>query len=80
MDKRQNPNEAFNNCIWRKAPKDTFVACRTLEVAVASAVIHFNDGGCGILKVTDAIIMHKYNHEALYFTSSVTTLIILSTY
>ena len=49
----QNPNEAFNNCIWRKAPKDTFVARRTLEVAVASAVIHFNDGGRGILKVID---------------------------
>ena len=49
----QNPNEAFNNCIWRKAPKNTFVARRTLEVAVASAVIHFNDGGCGILKVID---------------------------
>ena len=34
MDKTQNANEAFNNCIWRKAPKDTFVARRTLEVAV----------------------------------------------
>ena len=43
-------NEAFNNCIWRKAPKDTFVA-RTLEVAIASAVIHFNEGGNGMLQV-----------------------------
>ena len=51
----QNPNEAFNNCIWRKAPKYTFVARRTLEVGVASAVIHFNDGGYGILKVIDSL-------------------------
>ena len=47
----QNANEAFNNCIWRKAPKDTFVARRTLEVAVVSAVIHFNEGGNGMLQV-----------------------------
>ena len=47
----QNANEAFNNCIWRKAPKDTFVARGTLEVAVASAVIHFNEGGNGMLQV-----------------------------
>ena len=38
----QNANESFTNCTWRKAPKDTFVARRTLEVTVASAVIHFN--------------------------------------
>ena len=28
-----------------------FVARRTLEVAVASAVIHFNEGGNGMLQV-----------------------------
>ena len=44
----QNANEAFNNCIWRKDPKDTFVARRTLEVA---AVIHYNEGGNGMLQV-----------------------------
>ena len=47
----QNVNEAFNQLIWRRAPKDTFVARRTLEVATASAVLHFNDGKSGILKV-----------------------------
>ena len=29
-------DESFNQCIWKKAPKDTFVSRRTLEVAVAS--------------------------------------------
>ena len=43
----QNANEAFNNCIWRKAPKVTF-ARRTLEVTVA---IQFNEGGYGRLQV-----------------------------
>ena len=36
-----------------RGAKDTFVARRTLEVAVASAVIHFNDGGCDILNVIE---------------------------
>ena len=49
----QNSNESFNNCIWRKAPKDVFVARKTLEIAVASAVIHFNDGGSGMLKLIE---------------------------
>ena len=49
----QNPNEAFNQCIWKKTPKETFVARKTLEVAVASAVLNFNDGGNGILNVID---------------------------
>ena len=49
----QNVNESFNNCIWRKAPKDTFVARRILSIAVASAALHFNDGGSGILKVME---------------------------
>ena len=47
----QNPNEAFNQCIWKKAPKDTFVSRKTLEVAVASAVFDFHDGGNRILNV-----------------------------
>ena len=47
----QNVNESFNQCIWKKAPKDTFVSRKTLEVAVASAVINFNDGANGILDV-----------------------------
>ena len=49
----QNPNESFNICIWKKAPKETFIARKTLEVAVASAVIHFNDGGKGILDIME---------------------------
>ena len=47
----QNPNESFNQCIWKKAPKETFVSRKTLEVAVASVVLDFNDGGNGILNV-----------------------------
>ncbi len=42
--KTQNSNEALNNLIWRKCPKGDFVDRATLECAVNSAVIQFNDG------------------------------------
>ena len=52
----QNPNESFNQCIWKKAPKETFVSRISLEVSVASAVLDFNDGGNGILNVIFMVI------------------------
>ena len=49
----QNVNESFNKCIWKKVPKDIFVCMKTLQMGVASAVIHYNDGGRGVLKVSE---------------------------
>ena len=49
----QNVNEAFNQIIWRRVPKDTFVGKKTLDVATASAAIYFNDGAQGILTVLE---------------------------
>ena len=47
----QNVNESFNQCIWKKVPKDTFVGKRTLQIGVASATMHFNDGARGLLNL-----------------------------
>ena len=47
----QNPNEAFNHIVWKKCPKDTFVSKKVLDIGVASAVIHFNDGFGGFQKL-----------------------------
>ena len=44
----QNPNEAFNQIIWKKCPKDIFISRHVLEIGVASAVINFNDGVMGL--------------------------------
>ena len=38
--KTQNANEALNNIIWQKCPKNVFVKRDVLEVGVKSAVIH----------------------------------------
>ena len=37
----------------QKVPKDIFVCMKTLQMGVASAVIHYNDGGRGVLKVIE---------------------------
>ena len=47
----QNVNEALNQLIWKKCPKDVFVERFTLEVGVFSAVINFNNGATGIIDV-----------------------------
>ena len=47
----QNSNEAFNQIIWKRCPKDVFVCKEVLDIGLALAVIHFNDGVSGCSKV-----------------------------
>ena len=47
----KNNNESINGIIWKRCPKDIFVGRTALEIRVASAVINFNDGISGVLKV-----------------------------
>ena len=49
----QNNNKSLNGVIWKRCPQDVFVSRSSLEIAVASAVISFNDGLGGILKVVE---------------------------
>ena len=39
----QNANEAFNQILWRKCPKNTFVSKDVLEMGTLSSVVNFND-------------------------------------
>ena len=50
-DQTQNVNDSFNQCIWKKVPKETFVGKHTLQIGVASATMHFNDGARGLLNL-----------------------------
>ena len=61
--KTQNANEAINNMIWAKCPKNVYVQRSVLEMGVSSAVINYNDGACGILNV-----IKNANMEIGYFT------------
>ena len=47
----QNNNEALNQIIWKRCPKDTFVSRSTLQLGVCSAIIHFNYGYAGLLPI-----------------------------
>ena len=58
----QNVNEAFNAYVWNRAPKDIFVSKNVLDMPVASAVVAFNEGASGALK-----IMKKVRLSAGYY-------------
>ena len=47
----QNVNEAFNQILWNKCPKNIYVGKDTLELGVSSAVLQFNDGASGFSTV-----------------------------
>ena len=47
----QNVNESLHNVIWTRCPKSVNAGRSTHEIAVASAVLYFNDRGQGILEV-----------------------------
>ncbi|GFS69307.1 uncharacterized protein TNCV_4011221 [Trichonephila clavipes] len=51
----QNLNESFNNCVWNRVPKKTFVSKRTLQMGVMDAVICFNEGAYARTEVLKAL-------------------------
>jgi len=53
--KTQNPNESLHNMIWKRCPKRVHCNRATLEIAVASSVISFNEGQEGLRKVFDKL-------------------------
>ena len=58
----QNANEALNQVMWNKCPKNIFVERIVLETAESAAVISFNNGFCGLVSVLlkMAVIPGKY--------------------
>jgi hypothetical protein len=51
----QNVNESFNQLIWKRCPKTIFVGKQIVDIAAASSVLQFNDGGKGIANVLKAL-------------------------
>ena len=47
----QNANEAFNQILWRKCSKNTFVSKDVLEMGTFSSVVSFNDGFLALANV-----------------------------
>lgn len=55
--KTQNPNESFNSIVWSRIPKTVFVGPDTLKLGVLDAVISFNEGELGKIKVLEQLGM-----------------------
>ena len=64
----QNTNESFNQLIWDRCPKTQFSSKKVVEIAVSSAVLHYNSGYLGLLSVFDKIgLPSGYYFEKLAF-------------
>ena len=57
----------FNAFVWKRAPKDVFVGKYVLDIAVASAVVAFDDSAAGIINIMDKIGPHT-GHWPPYWT------------
>ena len=55
--KLQNCNEALNNIIRTKCPKNVFLEREVLEMGVHSAILEFNEGPKGFYKVLNKFYM-----------------------
>lgn len=53
--KTQNANESFNGIIWQRIPKEVFVSLQTVKLGAYDAVIQFNDGFKGCLKILEGL-------------------------
>jgi hypothetical protein len=62
----QNANECFNAQVWRKCPKTEATSLRSVETACALALIEFNLGPNGYLRVLDelGVVPGKYQMES----------------
>ena len=47
----QNVNEALHKMIWQRCPKENYTSKVDVELATASAVVHFNEGSGGLINV-----------------------------
>ena len=48
---KKSVNEALNQIIWNKCPKQVFVERKMLEIGVYSAILEYNNGVFGIQNV-----------------------------
>ena len=54
----QNVNEAFSAFVWHRCPKTIFVGKYIFDISVASAVVDYNDGASGILRIMKKVGLH----------------------
>ena len=66
--KTQKANEALNNIIWSKCPKNVYLDRPVLELGVYSAVLSYNDGNLGLKDVLGCFDL-QMGHCSLQFST-----------
>lgn len=64
--KTQNNNESFNALVWKRCPKVEFASLKTVECAVALAVLEFNLGPRGIEEALLEMGIQPGSYQASY--------------
>ena len=57
----QNPDETFNQFVWQRCPKQTFVSKQVLESGVYSSVSTYNDGFISLKNVFKSLTLNMVN-------------------
>ena len=57
--KTQNANASLNGLIWWQCAKTIFSGRKSVEIAVAIAVLHFNDGPTSINQILNRLGIEK---------------------
>ena len=55
--KTQNQNESFNNMVWERLPKSTFVGLQQLSLGIYDAVSNFSIGAKAIINLYERLSM-----------------------
>lgn len=63
----QNPNESFHSKIWKVCPKTGFYGRRVVQIGTYDAVVTFNDGMDGRLKVFERLEVPVGHNMIIYF-------------
>ena len=54
----QNTNDSFNSVVWTRCPKNVFIERKTFQISINLAVLHYNDGSCGLNAVLGHFALH----------------------
>ena len=68
--KTQNSNEALHGIIWQRCPKTNFCGKKIVEIGVASAVCHMNDGIRSIANVLERMALQTGTQATKGFDTS----------
>ena len=62
----QNTNECLNMVLWNKCSKHKFHGRKTVQIAVTSAEVHYNNGATGKYALMNKMHIHSGSHSVTH--------------